>query len=145
MFAGRDGGFIDPGNYRRRVLYKLKEALDLPKLTFQVIRRTIATLAKGKGDPKDIQSLMRHDRIATTMEVYMQTDEPGLRRTINSIHDELGAEKTRKKTERGRKISVENGQKGGERREVRRGIRRLRTRLVANAGRMRARDLGQFR
>jgi hypothetical protein len=61
----------------------------LPKLTFQVIRRTIATLAKDKGHVKDIQGVLRHSRVATTTDVYMQTMEEGVRSTVNSIHDEL--------------------------------------------------------
>ena len=32
---------------------------------------------------------MRHTRLATTMEVYMQSLEPEVRKAINSIHDEL--------------------------------------------------------
>ncbi len=43
---------MDPSNYRKRVLHKLAVQLGLPKLTFQVIRRTIATLAKDKGHVK---------------------------------------------------------------------------------------------
>ncbi len=49
----------------------------MPKLTFQVIRRTIATLAKDKGHVKDIQGMMRHSRLATTTEIYMQSLESG--------------------------------------------------------------------
>jgi integrase len=49
----RKDGFIDPQNYRRN-MRKLVEELELPKLTFQAIRRTIATLAQEKGTPKDI-------------------------------------------------------------------------------------------
>ena len=45
MFPNADGGLLDPGNYRNRVLKPLAEALELPKLTFQVLRRTMATRA----------------------------------------------------------------------------------------------------
>lgn len=89
IFPGRHGGFIDSSNYRKRVLHKLAKQLGLPKLTFQVIRRTIATLAKDKGHVKDIQGMMRHSRLATTTEVYMQSLEDGVRSTVNSIYDEL--------------------------------------------------------
>jgi integrase len=89
MFPGRFGGPMDTGNYRKRVLHRLAKELGFPKLTFQVIRRTIATLGKSKAHPKDIQGLMRHSRLATTMEVYMQSLEPEVRQAINSIHDEL--------------------------------------------------------
>jgi integrase len=89
MFPGRFGSFMDPNNYRKRVLHKVAKEVGLPKLTFQVIRRTIATLAKDKGHVKDIQGMMRHSRLATTTEVYMQSLESGVRSTIDSIHDEL--------------------------------------------------------
>jgi hypothetical protein len=80
---------MDPSNYRKRVLHKLAVQLGLPKLTFQVIRRTIATLAKDKGHVKDIQGMLRHSRVATTTDVYMQTMEDGVRSTVTSIHEEL--------------------------------------------------------
>ena len=89
IFPGRLGGFMDTSNFRHRVLHKLAEELELPKLTFQVIRRTIATLAKRKGTVKDVQGMMRHSRTATTTDVYMQELPEGVRATINSIHQEL--------------------------------------------------------
>jgi integrase len=95
IFPGRNGGFIDSSNYRKRVLHKLAKEVGLPKLTFQVIRRTIATLAKDKGHVKDIQGMMRHSRLATTTEVYMQSLESGVRSTVNSIHHELRGTGTR--------------------------------------------------
>lgn len=95
IFPGRNGGFIDSSNYRKRVLHKVAKELGLPKLTFQVIRRTIATLAKDKGHVKDIQGMMRHSRLATTTEVYMQSLESGVRSTVDSIHHELRGTGTR--------------------------------------------------
>jgi integrase len=89
MFPGRFGGPMDSSNYRHRVLHKLAEELELPKLTFQVIRRTIATLGKTKGHVKDIQGMMRHSKASTTTDVYMQSLEPEVRTAINSIYAEL--------------------------------------------------------
>jgi hypothetical protein len=40
---------MDSNNYRNRVLHGLARELELPKLTFQVIRRTIATLRRRRG------------------------------------------------------------------------------------------------
>jgi len=80
---------MDTSNFSHRVLHKLAEELELPKLTFQVIRRTIATLAQRKGTVKDVQGMMRHSRTATTTDVYMQELPEGVRATINSIHQEL--------------------------------------------------------
>jgi hypothetical protein len=55
IFENEDGGVLDADNYRKRVLHKVARDLQLPKLTFQVIRRTIATLARKSGTIKDMQ------------------------------------------------------------------------------------------
>jgi len=46
---GNGNAFIRTDNYRSRVLKKIGQQLGLPKLNFQVLRRTIATLAQTKG------------------------------------------------------------------------------------------------
>ena len=89
IFANEAGGFLDTDNFRKRVLHKLARTLELPKLTFQVIRRTIATLAQKKGTVKDVQGLMRHSRTATTTDVYMQEIPESVQATVNSINTEL--------------------------------------------------------
>ena len=58
------------------MLHKLARDLELPKLTFQVIRRTIATLVQMQGTVKDVQGVLRHSRTAT--DVYRQ-EIPGQR------------------------------------------------------------------
>jgi hypothetical protein len=58
-------------------------------LTFQVIRRTIATFGNTLGHVKDIQGMMRHSKASTTTDVYMQSLEPEVRTAINSIYAEL--------------------------------------------------------
>ena len=78
-------------NIRTTKTYTQCTKFRLPKLTFQVIRRTIATLAQKKGTVKDVQGVMRHSRVATTTDVYMQELPEGVRATVDSIHDELHA------------------------------------------------------
>jgi len=68
---------------------KLGKELGLPKLTFQVIRRTIATLAQKKGTPKDIQGVLRHSRLATTTDVYMQEIPESVKAVVGAINQEL--------------------------------------------------------
>jgi len=89
IFQNDHGGFIDADQFRKRVLRKLVEDLELPKLTFQVIRRTIATLAQKKGTVKDVQAVLRHSRAATTTDIYMQEIPESVRATVTSINDEL--------------------------------------------------------
>ena len=67
----------------------MEQELELPKLTFQVIRRTIATLAQKKGTVKDIQGVLRHSRMATTTDVYMQEIPESVQKTVDAISAEL--------------------------------------------------------
>ena len=79
------------------MLHTLAERLGLPKLTFQVIRRTVATLAQHLGSVKDVQGLLRHMRAPTTTDRYMQVIPEGVASTLNSINSNLGKKKAKKK------------------------------------------------
>src|SRR5271156_2017948 len=72
IFPNADGGFMDTDNYRFRVLKPLAEELGIPKLNFQILRRTMATQAQSMGSVKDIQAHLRHARPDTTAHEYMQ-------------------------------------------------------------------------
>jgi integrase len=89
IFPDAKGGFMDTGDYRRRLLHKLAKDLELPKLTFQVIRRTIARLAQKKGTGKDVQGLLRHSHAATTTDVDMQEIPESVQATVNAMNAEL--------------------------------------------------------
>jgi integrase len=85
-------GFIRTDNYRARVLKKLAEQLGLSKLNFQVLRRTIATLAQTKGNVKDVQGILGHSNPDITAGVYLQTIEEGVKLTLDAIYAELTAQ-----------------------------------------------------
>jgi integrase len=113
IFPNKKGGFMDTSNYRNRVLRKLAEDLDLPKLTFQVIRRTIATLAQKKGTVKDVQGVLRHSRAATTTDVYMQTIPESVQAVVDSINLELRKPlKTTRERNRKQKGNLVSGELG---------------------------------
>lgn len=44
----------DTDNYRKRVFHKLARELELPKLTFEVIRRDDCDPGTEKGDVQDV-------------------------------------------------------------------------------------------
>jgi len=73
------------------VLKKLAKELGLAKLNFQVLRRTIATLAQAKGNVKDVQGILAHTKADTTVNVYMQPIEEGVKQTLDAIYAELTA------------------------------------------------------
>jgi integrase len=86
MFPNADGWFIDPTNYRNRVLKPLADSLGIPKLNFQVIRRTIATRAQSLGSVKDIQSHLRHSRADTTANEYMQELPESVPQMVGTVY-----------------------------------------------------------
>jgi integrase len=92
IFPNGEGGFMDTGNYRRRVLAPLAKKLGLPKLTFQVLRRTMATLAQKKGSVKDIQAHLRHAKPDLTANEYMQELPESVKQMVDSVYAELMAE-----------------------------------------------------
>jgi integrase len=89
--GAKKNGFIRTDNYRARVLKKLAQELGLAKLNFQVLRRTMATLAQTKGNVKDVQGILGHAKADTTVNVYMQEIEEGVKQTLNAIYAELTA------------------------------------------------------
>ena len=84
-------GFIRTDNYRARVLKKLAETLGLKKLNFQVLRRTIATLAQTKGGVKDVQEILGHSQPDITASGYMQPIAECVKQTQDAIYAELTA------------------------------------------------------
>jgi hypothetical protein len=77
--------FTITGNYRNRVLNPLAEKLDLPKLNFQVMRRTMATQAQSMGSVKDIQAHLRHAKADTTANEYMQELPESVKQVVGSV------------------------------------------------------------
>ena len=89
IFPNADGGLIDTANYRSRILGPLAEELGIPKLNFQVLRRTMATRAQNLGSVKDIQSHLRHSRADTTANEYMQELPESVQQMVGSVYQML--------------------------------------------------------
>jgi integrase len=89
IFPNSRGGFLDTGNYRNRVLNPLAEKLGLPKLNFQVMRRTMATQAQSMGSVKDIQAHLRHAKADTTANEYMQELPESVKKMVGSVYEML--------------------------------------------------------
>jgi len=86
IFPNADGGLIDTANYRSRILKPLAEELGIPKLNFQVLRRTMATRAQNLGSVKDIQSHLRHSRADTTANEYMQELPESVQQMVGTVY-----------------------------------------------------------
>jgi integrase len=86
IFPNQEGGVMDTGNYRNRVLNPLAEKLGIPKLNFQILRRTMATRAQKMGSVKDIQAHLRHAKADTTANEYMQELPESVKQMVGSVY-----------------------------------------------------------
>jgi integrase len=102
IFPNADGGFLDTANYRSRVLKPLADELGIPKLNFQILRRTMATQAQKLGSVKDIQAHLRHAKADTTANEYMQELPESVVQMVGAVYEMLmkgGPEKSEETAE----------------------------------------------
>jgi integrase len=85
--------FIFPGEYggpqwRGQVAGRLRQLAantGIPALSFQIIRRSVATLAASCGTPRDIQSILRHRKPETAALHYTQGQETETRAAVDRL------------------------------------------------------------
>jgi len=71
VFAGRNGGLINPSNLRQRSFKPLLRRAGLPQITFHDLRHTCASLLFQKNvHPKFVQELLGHASVAITLDTY---------------------------------------------------------------------------
>jgi len=73
VFPNSEGGLIHLGNYQKRTLNELAKLAGIPKLNFQVLRRSVATHAAEFGTAKTLAAVMRHKDTMTAQSHYVQT------------------------------------------------------------------------
>jgi integrase len=89
IFPNADGGFLLAPNYQNRVLKELAALADIPRLNFQILRRTAATHAQDLGSPKDIQTILRHKKLETAQQHYVQAIEETVKRTSERLAEKM--------------------------------------------------------
>jgi integrase len=90
LFPNRDGRPKNRQNELNRMLKPAALRAGLGnKVTFQMLRRTFATHAQGKGNLKDVQAQMRHSKPDVTAGVYMQAIPEQQRQTVQAVEDTL--------------------------------------------------------
>lgn len=72
VFPNSDGGPLNADNYLARVLIPLAQTAGIPHVNFQRLRRSVATHAQHLGSLKDVSSLLRHKKMETTEQIYVQ-------------------------------------------------------------------------
>jgi integrase len=87
VFQGlRFGRPMRDNNILSRHIKPAARKLGLGYVNWQVLRRSFGTWLKITGaDPKDAQGLMRHSRISTTMDIYVQDVPESQRRAVDRL------------------------------------------------------------
>ena len=91
IFSDSHGGFINKDNFLNRVLYPVRNELKLPKLNFQILRRTFATRAYGDrhGNLKDIQKHLRHTKPSTALENYIKDVPETVFQMVDDVYEDM--------------------------------------------------------
>jgi len=88
IFRNRKG-FIYKENYQVRVLNLLAKKAKISHVNFQILRRTVATLAQQLGSPKDIAGILRHKNVDTAALHYTQQMDETVRGTAEKLAELL--------------------------------------------------------
>lgn len=77
---------FDSTNFMGRRIHPVADRLGIPRhlVTFQVMRRTVATDLQFHGTLKDAQAALRHKNPSTTANVYMQAVPGSVKAALNS-------------------------------------------------------------
>lgn len=88
-FPSSNGTYLNTSNYLNRVPYPIKKDLGLQKLNFQILRRSSTTRGQEFGSLKDLQGVLRHEKIDTTANEYAQVVDVRLQELVERIYDRL--------------------------------------------------------
>ena len=72
LFPSEVGTAMSHDNYLDRKLKRFAKEAGIPRLNFQILRRTTATYFQNFGQVKDTQRLLRHKDAATTLNNYQK-------------------------------------------------------------------------
>lgn len=85
LFPSELGTAMSHENWRSRNLVRIRKAAGIEgRVNYQIMRRTVATHAQADGTPKDIQALLRHADIATTLGIYQQAIPESVNKTVEN-------------------------------------------------------------
>ena len=89
VFPNSEGGYITKENYQKRVLNPLAKMAGIPKVNFQILRRTVATHAQQYGSPKDVSVILRHKKVETAQLHYVQAVTATVKETENRLAEKI--------------------------------------------------------
>lgn len=84
--APQTGGPLDDQNVLKRHLQPAAAKIGIAGLGWHTLRRSFATwLIEGGANPKAVQSLLRHSRVETTLNLYSQVTSEGQRQALEGL------------------------------------------------------------
>ena len=89
IFPSSNGTPMTKENYQHRILTPLARQAGIPRLNFQILRRTSATHLQNLGSPTDIAAIMRHTKPATSLETYIQTVDDSVQKAVEKLAAKL--------------------------------------------------------
>ena len=90
VFITSTGHPVEPRNLARS-FHRIRKAAGLRQIRLHGLRHTTATLLKTLGVPaRDAMGILGHSRVAMTLEVYTDADEPSRLEAIDRISRLLG-------------------------------------------------------
>lgn len=91
VFTTLHGLPLTARNFTRRTYYPTLERAGLPRIPFRNLRHSCGTLLRALGvDIKVIQAILRHSKIATTADYYVEVMMPGMREAVDGLGRLLG-------------------------------------------------------
>ncbi len=72
IFGTKSGHLWYKENWLRRNLEPIRKSAKIARVNFQILRRTVATLAQTLGTPRDIATMLRHKNVDTSQLHYVQ-------------------------------------------------------------------------
>jgi integrase len=85
IFSNHNGNPMERDNCHHRVFKTLAKNAGIPKLNFQILRRTVATHLQWLGSPHDIAGVMRHTKPNTAAEHYIQVVDESVRQAAERL------------------------------------------------------------
>jgi integrase len=89
IFSSETGTPLAKDNYQHRVLNPLAKQAGLSRLNFQILRRSSATHLQHLGSATDIAAVLRHARVQTSQDFYIQTVDDSVRAAVEKLAEAL--------------------------------------------------------